>query len=95
MNKCDNYQLCNNSIDNPTGLCEKCNVFYGKLTFTNIVDECFICITDKTLVKLCCDKHYMCIDCWDTLCKVWWANYKPGEKRGAPKCPFCRQSIWS
>jgi hypothetical protein len=56
--------------------------------------ECYIYTYTKKMIKLCCDKHFICIECWDQLCKTYCASYKPGEKRGPPKCPFCRQSIW-
>ncbi len=93
MNKCNNYELCSNMTDT-TDLCEKCSVYYGKLTFTNLLDECYICTNTKKMLKLCCDKHFVCMECWDQLCKSYWASYKPAEKRGPPKCPFCRQAIW-
>jgi hypothetical protein len=37
MNKCNNYELCYNMTDT-NNLCEKCSVYYGKLTFTNVIE---------------------------------------------------------
>ena len=66
------------------GLCGNCYFELGDVKFTEIIDECQICLEEKKLTKVNCEKHLFCFDCWKTYCAT-------GKGRC---CPICRKKIW-
>jgi hypothetical protein len=82
---CKNYNYCKDSYPLHmliNGQCENCDAF--KVTFTNEIDNCFICFEDKYLIETEC-KHRFCLNC---LLKLNWDK----EADDNP-CPMCRKNI--
>ena len=63
------------------GYCYSCNIQYGIISSTNVVDDCIVCFESKNLYTVKCNKHSFCIDCIRQLDK----------KNG---CPLCREKIY-
>lgn len=90
LKKCHNYEYCKRSmpsfmIDLNNEMCVYCAVYIGKLYFQNKTEQCPICLEKKKVVKISCQKHSFCLECWK---KYTEANIKI-------TCPMCRENIWS
>lgn len=90
LKKCHNYEYCKRSmpsfmIDLNNEMCVYCAVYIGKLYFQNKTEQCPICLEKKEVVKISCQKHSFCLECWK---KYTEANIKI-------TCPMCRENIWS
>ena len=59
----------------------------GKHEYSNIIEECPICYTDKEMLILKC-KHKICNYCWYRITDIAYNNYN--ERYFTPKCPICR-----
>lgn len=90
--KCHNYKMC--GIKEPKwvlncdhGMCHNCAVYFGRMRFLDVKDDCPVCMEHKDLIQVSCGKHNVCLDCWKHM----------AENRDGPfplKCPLCRESIW-
>jgi hypothetical protein len=88
MVSCENYMLCKNArpkwvLECNNGLCGYCTMRIGKLTISSI-DTCPICLDTKSLVKINCGNHSVCIECW----KRWADTCKKDVS-----CMLCRKVI--
>ena len=88
---CHNYKLCQKKLpqcqlDINNGMCLDCAVSFGKIKFLDIKDECPICMENKNMIQISCEKHNLCLDCWKEISKT--------SKYGPTTCPLCRESIW-
>ncbi len=90
--ECHNFKLCGKKtnqyiLDCNNGMCLNCAVVIGKIKFLNTNDECPICMENKDMIQLSCEKHNICLECWKTMSET--------EHRSIPlSCPMCRESIW-
>lgn len=89
--ECHNFQLCGQKrpqrlLDSHNGMCMDCAINYGKMTTTNEIKECVICMEQKTMVQLSCQRHSTCITCWKRICDT--------TQSYPARCPLCREGIW-
>jgi hypothetical protein len=88
---CHNYTFCGNKypqtiLDCHNGLCFNCALMIGKIKFLYEKDDCPVCMQNKDMILINCERHKFCLDCW----KEWSEN----SKETPLKCPLCRESIW-
>jgi hypothetical protein len=91
LTECHNFRYCQKKLpkwilDIKNGMCDHCEIMIGKITFTNTQDTCPICLDTKEMIKISCEKHTLCLECWTTLSKT--------DRPEPMKCPLCRESIW-
>jgi len=61
----------------------------GKHTYTNEVEDCCVCLENKTILILKCN-HKVCNDCWYYITRF--ENNEPNSRL----CPLCRNlNDWS
>lgn len=90
--ECHNYRLCGEKnpqwlLDCNNGMCHHCAVMIGKIKFLDVKEECPVCMETKDMIKISCEKHNLCIDCWKQMSET--------KDRPVPlSCPLCRESIW-
>lgn len=87
--ECHNYKVCGKKLPRwvlncHNDMCADCAITIGKVKFFEVVDDCPICLDNVELVQISCEKHSICLKCWQTI----------GELTVDAKCPLCRQSIW-
>jgi hypothetical protein len=90
--ECTNYWYCGKKMpfwlkDCHDGCCDYCAVMLGKMTQTNKIDECPVCMESKELITVCYGKHNICVDCWKQMSEC--QTNKPLS------CPLCRKQIFS
>ena len=89
---CHNFEFCGNKLPQwvlncDNGMCNDCAISIGKIIFLDKKDDCPICLENKNMIQISCEKHTVCLDCWKTLSET--------EGRPIPMtCPLCRESIW-
>jgi hypothetical protein len=92
--ECHNFKLCGQKrpqclLDCHNGMCTDCGIMFGKIKFINEKDDCPICMENKDMILISCEKHKVCIDCWKKISET------QDENENYPlKCPLCRESIW-
>lgn len=90
--ECHNFRLCGKKypqhiLDVHNGMCTNCAIMLGKITFLDKKDDCPICMENKDMIQISCEKHNLCIDCWKQMSEI--------ENNTVPlSCPMCRESIW-
>lgn len=91
--ECRNYKYCKQTLPNWIKLCRNgmdmnCVFQMGPHIFTNIVEDCCICLDNKRMILLKC-KHRVCNDCWFNITKeALLCNQNP-------VCPLCRNpNFW-
>lgn len=90
--ECHNFRLCGKKdpqelLDCHNGMCSDCAIMIGKIKFLNEKDDCPICMENKDMIQISCEKHKVCLDCWKQMSET--------ENRPIPlTCPLCRESIW-
>jgi hypothetical protein len=92
LKECHNYRLCETKhpecfLNCHNGMCLYCAMSIGKIIFTGEMDECHICMDMKELIRISCNLHKLCLDCWKKMSDN-------EERTSVMKCPFCRKSIW-
>lgn len=85
MSLCQNYRVCKGKLpvhhkEANNGICIWCKVYFGHVSFTDVFDECSICMDVKNVLKTPCG-HEFCIDCYGK----WRCNNNT--------CPICRADI--
>ncbi len=69
-------------------MCIDCAIMLGKITFLDVKDDCPICMENKDMIQISCEKHNLCIECWTKMSET--------ENRPIPlSCPICRENIWN
>ena len=67
-----------------------CAVQLGRHKTTDIIDDCPVCLENKTIIILKCN-HKVCNNCWFTITKKGFGN-----DEHKPLCPLCRNlNDWS
>jgi hypothetical protein len=66
------------------GLCGNCYFEFGPVKLMGISGECPICLELKQMVRIVCENHLFCLQCWKDFC---------GKGKGVA-CPICRKLIW-
>ncbi len=89
--ECHNFRLCGKKqpqhiLDCNNSMCINCAVTIGKIKNLNITDICPVCMENKDMIQISCDKHNLCIDCWVRMSDI--------ENSIPLSCPLCRESIW-
>ena len=84
--ECRNYKYCNKKLPKWVVLCHNsmdmnCAVQMGPHKYTNILEDCCVCLDNKFMIILNCN-HKVCNDCWFNITKE---NVKVNKK-----CPLCR-----
>jgi len=89
---CHNFKLCSKKgpqqyLDCHNSMCSDCAINIGKIKFLDKKDECPVCLENKDMIQVSCEKHNFCLDCWKQLSKT--------PNRPIPlSCPLCRENIW-
>lgn len=91
LSECHNFKLCGNKrpkwvLNCNNDMCLDCAGMIGKIKFLHIKDDCPICMENKDMIEVSCEKHNVCIDCWKQM---------SATQHPPLKCPLCRRSIWS
>lgn len=90
--ECHNFRLCGKKypqelLDCHNGMCSDCAIMLGKIKFLDIKDDCPVCMENKDMIQISCDKHTLCLECWTKMSIT--------ENRPIPlSCPMCRENIW-
>lgn len=89
--ECHNYKLCNqkrpqNVLDCHNGMCIDCFLMIGRIKFLDEKDDCPICLVNKDMIEITCEKHKVCIECWK--------NWSETSTQIPLACPLCRKPIW-
>ncbi len=90
--ECHNFRMCGKKypqqvLDCYNGMCPNCAMMFGKIKFLDEKDDCPVCMEDKYMIEISCEKHKVCLDCWKQMAEM--------EDRHFPlTCPLCRESIW-
>jgi hypothetical protein len=91
--ECHNFKLCGKKypqrvLNCHNGMCIDCAIMLGKITFLDVKDDCPICMENKDMIQISCEKHNLCIECWTKMSET--------ENRPIPlSCPICRENIWN
>jgi len=89
--ECHNYKFCGIKLpqwvlDCHRGMCSDCAVNYGRIKFLTVKDDCPVCLVNKDMIEISCEKHKICLECWQQWSET--SNQIPLT------CPLCRESIW-
>ena len=89
--ECHNFRMCGKKypqqvLDAHNGMCVNCAVTFGKVKFLDEQGDCPICMENKEMIQISCEKHKLCIDCW--------INMSENRTDVPLRCPLCRESIW-
>lgn len=91
--ECHNYRVCGRKgpqwyINSHNGMCSDCAIMLGRIKFLDTKDDCPVCMENKDMIQISCEKHTLCLDCWKQMSET--------ENRPIPlTCPLCRESIWN
>jgi hypothetical protein len=89
--ECYNFRICKQKTPQwllyaHNGMCTYCAINLGKIRFLETKDDCPICMENKDMIEISCEKHKVCLDCWKQLSE--------SQTCIPMKCPLCRESIW-
>jgi hypothetical protein len=90
--ECHNFKLCGKKrpqelLDCHNGMCINCAIMIGRIKFLDEKNDCPICMEDKDMIEISCERHKVCLDCWKQMSET--------KDRPIPlSCPLCRKSIW-
>jgi hypothetical protein len=97
--ECEQYKHCGETrgrlyLEIHGGMCLTCaSIKYeGKITFTDVKEECPVCYEEKYMLRLACN-HAICYKCLITMYERNECSRvsTPAEER--TKCPLCRNTI--
>lgn len=89
--ECHNYRLCKQKrpqylLTAHGGMCVDCAMMIGKIIFLDEKADCPVCLENKDMVQISCEKHRVCLQCW----KRW----SEKSEQTPLTCPLCRKGIW-
>lgn len=93
--ECRNFKHCRTKIPQWVTFCHNgmhanCAIQMGNHKYTNEVEDCCVCLENKTMLILKCN-HKICNDCWYIITKEGLGN---DNRRSL--CPLCRnRNNWS
>lgn len=90
--ECHNYRMCGQKrpqqlLDSHNGMCMDCAVMFGIIKFLDEKDDCPICMENKDMIEISCERHTVCLDCWK--------NWSETNTNHPLLCPLCRTPIWN
>ena len=89
--ECHNYRMCKQKrpqilLSCNNGMCLDCAIHIGRIAFLDKKDNCPICLDNKDMIEINCEKHNVCLDCWK--------NWSETCTQIPLTCPLCRNPIW-